>query len=57
VINAVISVPIMVAVMIAASRSDIMGRHVMEKKWRVLGWIATGAMTSATLAMAWTLAT
>jgi NRAMP (natural resistance-associated macrophage protein)-like metal ion transporter len=51
VINAVISVPIMVAVMLAATRPKIMGAMVLSVQWRVLGWAATAAMALATLAM------
>jgi NRAMP (natural resistance-associated macrophage protein)-like metal ion transporter len=51
VINAVISVPIMIAVMIAATRAKIMGGLVLPSRWRVLGWIATAAMALATVAM------
>jgi NRAMP (natural resistance-associated macrophage protein)-like metal ion transporter len=57
VINAVISVPIMIAVMIAASSPRIMGDHVIATRWKVLGWLATGAMALATLGMAWAMAT
>lgn len=53
VINGVISVPIMVAVMMAATRPKIMGRLVLEPAWRWLGWAATWAMGLATLAMFW----
>jgi Mn2+/Fe2+ NRAMP family transporter len=51
VINAVISVPIMVAVMIAATRPQIMGDLVLPRRWQILGWIATAAMGLATLSM------
>ena len=51
VINAVISVPIMVAVMLAASNPGIMGTIVLSPTWKVLGWAATAAMAAATLAM------
>lgn len=51
VINAVISVPIMVAVMLAATRPKIMGDLVLPNRWRVLGWLATAAMALATFAM------
>ena len=37
VINAVISVPIMVAVMLAASRPKIMGELVLPRRWQDLG--------------------
>jgi Mn2+/Fe2+ NRAMP family transporter len=51
VINAVISVPVMVAVMLAASRKKIMGDLVLPRRWKVLGWLATAAMAAATAAM------
>jgi len=51
VINAVISVPIMVAVMLAASRPKIMGDLVLPRRWQILGWLATAAMALATIAM------
>ena len=49
VINAVIAVPVMVAVMIAAAHPRIMGKMVLPLKWRVLGWLATAAMAAASL--------
>jgi NRAMP (natural resistance-associated macrophage protein)-like metal ion transporter len=52
VINAVISVPIMIAVMVASSRKKIMHEMTLPVRWVVLGWLATGAMAAATLAMA-----
>ncbi len=51
VINAVISVPIMAAVMMAASRTTIMAELVLPKRWQILGWLATAAMALATVAM------
>ena len=51
VINAVISVPVMVAVMIAASHRKIVGELVLPTRWRVLGWLATVFMAAATLVM------
>ena len=51
VINAVISVPIMVAVMIAASHPRVMGELVLSLKWKVLGWAATAVMAAASVAM------
>ena len=53
VINAVISVPIMVAVMIAASHPKLMERFVLPTVWKSLGWLATLAMAAATIAMFW----
>lgn len=52
VVNAVISVPIMAAVMIAASHPKVVGDWRMPMPWRILGWLATAAMALATLAMA-----
>jgi Mn2+/Fe2+ NRAMP family transporter len=51
VINAVISVPVMVAVMIAATSRKVMGPMVLPLKWKVLGWLATAAMAAASLAL------
>ena len=51
VVNAVISVPIMVAVMIAASHSKIVGDLKLPAIWRAMGWLATIAMAAATLVM------
>ena len=51
VINAVISVPVMVAVMIAADSRKVMGTMTLSRKWKVLGWLATVAMAAASLAL------
>jgi len=51
VINAVISVPIMAAVMLASSSSHLMGKFVLPVRWKVLGWIATIAIAAAALSM------
>ena len=51
VINAVISVPIMIAVMWAASSVMLMGDTVLGLRSRVLGWGATAIMAVATVAM------
>ena len=51
VINAVISVPIMIAVMLASSRAKIMSDLVLPLPWKILGWLATAAMATATIAM------
>ncbi len=55
VINAVISVPIMIAVMLTASNEKLMVGITIHLKWKVLGWAATVAMLAATLVMAYTL--
>ena len=49
--NAVIAVPIMVAVMLLASSQQIMKGMVLPRHWRWLGWLATLAMGLATVAM------
>ncbi|NEX63122.1 NRAMP family divalent metal transporter [Noviherbaspirillum galbum] len=51
VVNGVISVPIMVIMMLMATRVDIMGRLVIPHRLRILGWLATGVMALAVLAM------
>lgn len=51
VLNGLISVPIMVAVMIVASRKDTMGQFVPPAGLRVLGWLATAVMTLAAIGM------
>ncbi|GJI89500.1 NRAMP family divalent metal transporter [Duganella hordei] len=56
VINGVISVPIMAVMMVMAGRSAIMGRFVISRRLRVLGWGATVVMTLAVLAMFWMMA-
>lgn len=54
VINGVISVPIMVVMMMMAARADIMGRFVISRRLKILGWICTGVMAIAVGAMFWT---
>ncbi|MBY0321453.1 MAG: Nramp family divalent metal transporter [Reyranella sp.] len=51
VVNGVIVVPIMVAMMIMASRRKLMGRFVAARWQVVLGWSATAVMTAAAVAM------
>jgi len=48
VINAVISVPIMVAVMITTSHPRIVGQFELPVAWKLLGWLATAAMALVT---------
>ena len=57
VINAVISVPIMVAVMATGSSRKVMKDLALGLRWRVLGWAATAVMLLATLVMFWAMAT
>jgi NRAMP (natural resistance-associated macrophage protein)-like metal ion transporter len=51
VINGVISVPIMLIMMLMATRKDVMGPFVINMKLKWLGWLATLAMTVAVVAM------
>jgi NRAMP (natural resistance-associated macrophage protein)-like metal ion transporter len=51
VLNGLISVPIMVAIMIVASRKDAMGQFVPPVGLRVLGWLATAVMMLAAVGM------
>ena len=56
VINGVISVPIMAVMMLMAARADVMGRFVVTRRLKWLGWMATLVMASAVAAMFVTLA-
>lgn len=51
VVNGVISVPIMVVMMLMATRVDIMGRLVITRKLKWLGWLCTLVMALAVVAM------
>jgi NRAMP (natural resistance-associated macrophage protein)-like metal ion transporter len=51
VVNAVISMPIMAAVMLTASSPATMGKAVLTRRWKVLGWAATLLMGAGTLVM------
>ena len=51
VINSVIAVPIMVVMMLLASRAGIMGENVINIRLRWLGWFATTAMAATVIAM------
>lgn len=55
VINGVIAVPIMAVMMLLASSSSSMGEHVISRRLRYLGWIATAAMAITVAAMLVTL--
>jgi NRAMP (natural resistance-associated macrophage protein)-like metal ion transporter len=51
VLNGVIAVPVMVVVMLLASRKSVMGALVISRRLRVLGWLCTGVMAVAVVAM------
>jgi NRAMP (natural resistance-associated macrophage protein)-like metal ion transporter len=50
-INGIIAVPIMVIMMLLASREDIMGRFVIRPRLRGLGWAATVVMAVTVVGM------
>ena len=51
VVNGVIAVPIMAVMMLLGSRAAVMGRFVIGRRLRALGWFATGVMATAVTAM------
>lgn len=51
VLNGVIAVPIMAVMMLLATRTDTMGQHVIGKRLRWLGWLATALMAGTVIAM------
>jgi NRAMP (natural resistance-associated macrophage protein)-like metal ion transporter len=51
IVNGVIAVPIMVTMMLMASRPDIMGSFVIRPRLKRLGWFATALMAAAVVAM------
>jgi NRAMP (natural resistance-associated macrophage protein)-like metal ion transporter len=51
VINGISAVPIMAVIMLMAVRPDVMGQFVIERRLKVLGWLATTVMALAVLAM------
>lgn len=53
VINALISVPIMVVLMVVASSRKVMGDFTLSMSGKALGWAATLAMACATAVMGW----
>jgi NRAMP (natural resistance-associated macrophage protein)-like metal ion transporter len=51
VLNGVISVPIMVVMMLMVARPDIMGSLVASSRLKAMGWLGTGVMLLAVVAM------
>jgi len=51
VLNGVIAMPIMVVMMLIASRTATMGANVIGPRLRLLGWLATAAMAATVIAM------
>ena len=55
VINGVVAVPIMVGLMLLASKKEVMGPFTSGRKTRWFGWLGTGVMAAAVLMMGWDL--
>ncbi|MCC8978373.1 hypothetical protein [Bradyrhizobium acaciae] len=51
VINGVVAVPLMVVIILLASRRSVMGPHVSSRSTVLLGWIATAVMGLAAILM------
>ncbi len=51
VINGVIAIPIMIVMMLMASRVEVMGQFVIKRRLQFLGWLATAAMALVVLTM------
>jgi Mn2+/Fe2+ NRAMP family transporter len=51
VVNGVVAVPVMVMMMVMASRREVMGQFVLGVRLRSLGWVATGVMLLAAVGM------
>jgi len=51
VVNGIVAVPVMAVMMLMASRKKVMGGFAVTGPLRVFGWIATGAMAAAVVAM------
>jgi NRAMP (natural resistance-associated macrophage protein)-like metal ion transporter len=54
VINGVLSVPMMVITMLMAINPEVMGRFVIRRTLKILGWCATGLMGAAVLVFFYT---
>jgi NRAMP (natural resistance-associated macrophage protein)-like metal ion transporter len=51
VVNGVVAVPVMVMMMMLASRADVMGAFTLRPVLKCFGWIATGVMALAAVGM------
>jgi len=51
VINGVVSVPVMVMMMLIAANGSIMSKFAVSGWLKLVGWIATGVMTAASVGM------
>jgi Mn2+/Fe2+ NRAMP family transporter len=51
VINGIIAVPIMVVMMLIATRAEVMGQFVIKRRLKYLGWLAVAAMSLVVITM------
>jgi NRAMP (natural resistance-associated macrophage protein)-like metal ion transporter len=51
IVNGVIAVPIMAVMMLLVAKPAVMGRFTVGRRLRTLGWLATGVMATAVVAM------
>ena len=52
VLNGVVAVPVMALMMIVSGNQRIIGKFSIGPIMRIVGWLATGVMSAAVLAMA-----
>ncbi len=50
-INGVVAVPIMIMLLLIASRRDVMGGFTLPPVLKGVGWVATAVMTAAAVGM------
>jgi Mn2+/Fe2+ NRAMP family transporter len=51
VINGVVAVPLLVVIIVLASKKSVMGDHTASRSLQVMGWICTAVMGAAALSM------
>jgi len=51
VVNGIVAVPVMIMMMLLASRPSVMGRFFLSMPLKVVGWLATVVMAAATIGM------
>jgi NRAMP (natural resistance-associated macrophage protein)-like metal ion transporter len=51
VINGLVAVPVMVMIMLLASRASVMGQFTLTPTLKILGWLATAVMIAAAIGM------
>ena len=51
VVNGVVAVPVMFMTMLLASRRTVMGQFALKRPLKIMGWLATAAMTVAAIGM------